>query len=106
MIDMGLRFHKRIGIVRGLGLNLSKTGVSLTLGGRGASVNLRGGKITGNAGVPGTGLSYRERLDNKSGGGVVVTLLILIAVAVAGYYFSDGKTDVARIIKDIAAARL
>ncbi|ABM56644.1 hypothetical protein Veis_0865 [Verminephrobacter eiseniae EF01-2] len=60
---MGLRFQKRIRIFKGLTLNLSKSGTSWTVGGPGASVNLKDGKATGNVGIPGTGISYRERLD-------------------------------------------
>src|SRR6218665_3463308 len=60
---MGLRFQKRIRIFKGLTLNLSKSGTSWTVGGPGASVNLKDGKATGNVGIPGNGISYRERLD-------------------------------------------
>ena len=62
---MGFRFQKRIRIFKGLTLNLSQSqsGTSWTLGGPGASVNFKDGKATGNVGIPGTGLSYRERLD-------------------------------------------
>ena len=66
---MGLRFQKRIKILPGLRLNVSKTGISWTVGTRGASVTAREGKLTGNLGVPGTGLSYRKPLelpDNES----------------------------------------
>ncbi len=59
---MGLRFQKRIRLFKGLTLNLSKTGVSWTLGGPGAAINLRGKKVVGTIGAPGTGLSYRETL--------------------------------------------
>ncbi len=61
---MGFRFQKRIRIFKGLTLNLSKTGTSLTVGRRGASVNIRGDRVTGNVGIPGTGVSYRKRLDS------------------------------------------
>ena len=61
---MGLRFQKRIKILPGLRLNVSKTGISWTVGTRGASVTARDGKLTGNVGLPGTGLSYRKRLDS------------------------------------------
>lgn len=61
---MGLRFQKRIRLFKGVTLNLSKTGASVSLGGRGARVNLRGDKVTGTVGIPGTGISYRERLDS------------------------------------------
>lgn len=63
---MGLRFQKRIRLFKGLTLNLSKTGTSFSLGGRGASVNIRGDKVTGTVGIPGTGLSYRDRLDKPT----------------------------------------
>lgn len=59
---MGLSFRKRIRIFKGLTLNLGTTGASWTIGKRGLSVNLRNGKVTGNIGIPGTGLSYRGRL--------------------------------------------
>lgn len=60
---MSFRFQRRIKILPGLRLNVSKTGISWTVGTRGASVTARDGKFTGNVGVPGTGLSYRKRLD-------------------------------------------
>lgn len=92
---MGFRFQKRIRIFKGLTLNLSKSGTSWTLGGRGASVNLKDGKATGNIGIPGTGLSYRERLDSptaeqtedKSDGGGRRILFWLIALVALGYFF-------------------
>jgi len=37
--------------------------VSWTVGRRGASVTTRDGKLIGNLGVSGTGMSYRKRLD-------------------------------------------
>jgi hypothetical protein len=37
------------------------------VGGPGASVNVRGDKVTGTVGAPGTGLSYRQKLgDGKA----------------------------------------
>ena len=60
---MAFRFQKRIKILPGLRLNVSKTGVSWTVGTRGASVTTRDGNLIGNVGLPGTGLSYRKRLD-------------------------------------------
>jgi len=59
---MSLRFQKHIRILKGLTLNLSKSGTSWTLGGRGASINLKDGKTASNIGIPGTGLSYRSKL--------------------------------------------
>ncbi len=89
---MGFRFQKRIRIFKGLTLNLSKSGTSWTVGGRGALVNVRGDKVTDTAGIPGTGISYRERLDAQStepsaskpgvGAGTVVIVLFLLGVLV------------------------
>lgn len=92
---MGFRFQKRIRIFKRLTLNLSKSGTSWTVGGKGASINVRGDKVTGNAGIPGTGISYRERLDNqptdgdgrKSGNGMGSVVLILIFLALLGFFF-------------------
>jgi len=61
---MGLRLQKRITLFKGLTLNLSKTGASVSIGARGARLNIRGNKVTGSVGITGTGLSYRQRLDN------------------------------------------
>lgn len=60
---MGFRFQKRISILPGVRLNLSKSGASWSFGPRGASVNVGKRGVYGTVGLPGTGLSYRERLD-------------------------------------------
>jgi hypothetical protein len=62
---MGFRFQKRISILTGVRINLSKSGASASLGPRGADVNIGPHGVTTNAGIPGTGLSYRQ----KAGGG-------------------------------------
>jgi hypothetical protein len=68
---MGFRFEKRIRLFKDLALNLSKSGASLTVGGKGASVNVRGDKVTGNAGIPRTGMSYRRRQTARRGVGAI-----------------------------------
>jgi hypothetical protein len=97
---MGFRFQKRIRLFKGLTLNLSKTGTSWTIGGRGASVNLRDGNATGNVGIPGTGLSYRSRLTESAnansseteapiddqGSSGLVTIIVVIALIAIGYF--------------------
>ena len=59
---MGFRFQRRIRLLPGVRLNLSKSGVSTSVGGRGAWLTLgrRGPRAT--VGLPGTGLSYTTRL--------------------------------------------
>lgn len=87
-----------IRLFKGLTLNLSKTGTSWTIGGRGVSVNLRDGKATGNVGIPSTGLSYREKLtdstsasetetpiDNQSSSGMGTVIVIVVLIAL-GYF--------------------
>ena len=62
---MAFRFHRRISLFPGIRLNLGKTGVSISAGVRGASVTAGKRGIYGNVGAPGTGMSYRTRLDKK-----------------------------------------
>lgn len=66
---MAFRFRKSIKIAPGVRLNLSRSGVSTTLGGRGLSMNVsrRGTRVT--AGIPGTGISYQVRSGGSSGRG-------------------------------------
>ncbi len=60
---MGFRFSNRVSIMPGLKLNLSGHGLSLSAGVRGAHINLGPRGLYGTAGIPGTGLYYRQRLD-------------------------------------------
>ena len=59
---MSVRFQKRIRLVPGLWLNLSKTGYSITIGCRFVKLNMgrRGIYLTGS--LVGTGLSVRKRI--------------------------------------------
>src|SRR6201996_4934831 len=64
---MGFRFQKRLNILPGVRVNLSKGGGSTSLGPRGADVNIGRDGVTTNAGIPGTGLSYRSKVGSKGG---------------------------------------
>lgn len=70
---MGVRFRKTFKIGNLLKINISKSGVSATVGKNGASVNI-GSKGTylnlspTIAGITGTGLSYRQKLTSGYGG--------------------------------------
>jgi len=77
----GLRFQKRISILPGVRVNLSKSGVSGSLGPRGADVNIGRHGVTTSAGIPGTGVSYRSKLGSKGSG-----LGILAVVAGLGLW--------------------
>src|SRR2546429_6802619 len=61
-----LRFQRRISVLPGLRLNLSNSGISATVGVRGASVTLGGKRGPAlNLGLPGTGLSARVPLSQR-----------------------------------------
>lgn len=80
---MGFRFQKRISVLPGVKVNLSKTRISTTIGGKGAGINIGpDGKPMVTVGIPGTGMSYRQPL----GLGVAVAAIIVL-VALAGLAF-------------------
>ncbi|HEY4986403.1 MAG TPA: DUF4236 domain-containing protein [Bradyrhizobium sp.] len=84
---MGWRFHKVLSIFPGLRVNLSKGGLSTSVGPRGADINIGKGGVTTNAGIPGTGISYRQKMG-KSGSWMGIGTLVL-GLALAGYKYSD-----------------
>ena len=74
----GVRFQKRIKILPGVTINLSKSGVSTSLGGHGATVNVgTSGQRTFSLSIPGTGLSYRVPLNATIAVGIVAAAIIL-----------------------------
>ena len=62
---MGFRFQRRIKLAPGVRLNLSKSGLGLSAGPRGASVSVGPSGTHAHLGIPGTGLSYRSKLDKR-----------------------------------------
>lgn len=62
---MAWRFSKRIKIIPGVHLNLSKRGISTTIGGRGASINIGKKGTYLNTGIPGTGISNRTKIGSS-----------------------------------------
>ncbi|HDR1895191.1 TPA: DUF4236 domain-containing protein, partial [Pasteurella multocida] len=56
------KFRKRIKIAPGITVNLSKSGVSATVGVKGASVNVGKNGTYLNVGIPGTGVYTRTKL--------------------------------------------
>ena len=57
---MGFRFRKSIKIFSGIRLNLSKSGVSTSVGVPGATVNIGQHAARETLGMPGSGISYRS----------------------------------------------
>lgn len=64
---MGLRFRRSLKLAPGVRLNLSKSGLGVSVGVRGASVSVGPRGAYANVGIPGTGISYREKLGGKAG---------------------------------------
>lgn len=63
---MVTRFRRSIKILPGVRMNVSKSGVSYTIGKRGASVNVKPGRPPRTTiGIPGTGLSWTSTARNK-----------------------------------------
>ncbi|MCR5067449.1 MAG: DUF4236 domain-containing protein [Erysipelotrichaceae bacterium] len=63
---MGLRFRKSIKLMKGLRLNFSTNGVSVTLGKSPLSFTLGKSGVYGTASIPKTGISYRQKLAGSS----------------------------------------
>ena len=66
---MGLRFRKRVKLFPGLWLNLSKSGVSTSVGTKGLTVNLKGDKARTTVSAPGTGISYSVTEETSDAAG-------------------------------------
>ena len=77
------RFRKTIPLGRFFRINVSKTGASLSAGRPGATINVRKDRVDGTVGIPGSGLSYKERLSNR-GCASVVALVLTLATLLAG----------------------
>lgn len=86
---MGFRFRKIIRLAPGVRLNLSKSGGSVSLGGRGVTVNFGKKGARGTLGLPGSGLSYSSNVGYREGGlsrwmWVFFVLGLVVAIALWG----------------------
>ncbi len=66
---MGWRFRKSFTVIPGLRLNLSKSGLSASIGGAPFTLNVSSRGMMGTASIPGTGISYRQHFGSKGGNG-------------------------------------
>jgi hypothetical protein len=55
---MGFRFRKSISVCKGVKINLSKTSVSTTIGGKVGRVTVGNKQVTTSASIPKTGISF------------------------------------------------
>ena len=88
---MPFKFRKSFKILPGVKINLSKGGISTSLGGAGHSVNIGKKGVKSTIGIPGTGISHTSNLGGSApkisrkkrpGCGLGV---ILFLTAMAGY---------------------
>lgn len=63
---MSWRFRQSFKIIPGLKLNLSKSGLSASVGGAPFTVNLGPRGLYGTASIPGTGISFRQHLSGQA----------------------------------------
>jgi len=77
------RFRKTISLGKFFRINVSKTGASLSAGRPGATINVRKDHVAGTVGIPGGGLSYKERLSNR-GCASVLLFALMLSSALAG----------------------
>lgn len=63
---MSIHFRRSVRLFPGVRLNFSRSGISTTVGVRGASMTVGPGGTYLNAGIPGSGLSYRTRLQSTA----------------------------------------
>lgn len=63
---MGWSFRKRVKIIPGVHLNFSRSGISTSIGVRGANVTIGNNGTFLNMGIPGTGIYNRHRLSQSS----------------------------------------
>lgn len=90
---MGFTFRKRIRLLKGIHLNVSNTGASVSAGIKGLRVTRGRGRTTLSAGLPGTGVSYQKSVSDRAGmpagrqrpvfGKLTGWLLRLLAIAMA-----------------------
>lgn len=65
---MGFRFRRSVKLLPGLRLDFSKSGVSSSVGARGAHVTVGYGQVRETVGLPGTGLTYTETHSTRGAG--------------------------------------
>jgi hypothetical protein len=92
---MGFRFRKHIKILPGFWFNMSKSGISTSIGGKGLTLNIKDGKTTTTTSLPDTGLSYRttststpdDPAPTRAGVPVWVWVLIVVVFVVVVFVF-------------------
>lgn len=107
-----MRFRKQIKLFPGVKINLSKSGLSTTIGGKGASLNINKSGTYLNTGIPGTGFYDRKKISGNSGRNNQQDIPILtvepeveIASSSMKEITSGGLTDFKKLIDDCIQQR-
>ncbi|MFM8950741.1 MAG: DUF4236 domain-containing protein [Bacteroidota bacterium] len=78
---MGFRFQKRINLGDGVGINVSKSGLSTSVRTKYGSFGSRGFSLR--TGIP--GLSWRSGFGGKNGGAVLLLILLVLGAFIIAY---------------------
>jgi len=78
---MGFRYQKRINLGDGVGINVSKSGLSTSVRTKYGSFGSRGFSIR--TGIP--GLSWRSGFGGKNGGAIMLAILLLLGGLIIAY---------------------
>ncbi|SMC35334.1 DUF4236 domain-containing protein [Cellulophaga tyrosinoxydans] len=75
---MAIRFNKRVKIIKGLGVNISKSGISPSVRTKSGSLSSKGYSIK--TGIP--GLTYRKTFSRTKNSGCLVSMLITLTIII------------------------
>lgn len=75
---MGFQFHKRLKIKKGLGLNISKSGISPSLRTKSGAISSKGYSIR--TGIK--GLNYRKRYSKSNNKGCLGFVFVVLSLMV------------------------
>lgn len=80
---MSFRYNKRINLGKGLGLNVSKSGIKPSYRSRRGSISSRGFSVR--TGIP--GLTYRKSFSKSSKSGCISILVLVIGLSLPIAFF-------------------
>jgi hypothetical protein len=84
---MGLRFRKSVRVAPGVRLNVGLRGVSTSFGRRGATINAGRRGVYTTVGLPGSGLSYRQRVSaRRLPRTIAIALAIVVGLTLLGHF--------------------
>jgi len=63
---MGFRFSRRISLFKGVRLNISKSGTSVSVGSHGGWLTFGKKGTRATVGIPGTGMSWSEKIEDPA----------------------------------------